>query len=189
MQHYLLWTAIIHRTSFFLLSPYSGYKWAVTHIFFHCPEVNIPLKKHSINLINRSFNHFSVLNSDTFVNLFIIRLRLFNNLHSHKFPFQCSGRYRSITKQFFRKADGVVVMYDLTCEQTFTAVRSWLASVQVIHTFQKLQRYVNIFMHIHSVQLQRCFISLSGWPVQMIKMTYMLFTPPRLPDFSWVIAW
>ncbi|TSK38464.1 EF-hand calcium-binding domain-containing protein 4B [Bagarius yarrelli] len=39
-------------------------------------------------------------------------------------------RYRSITKQFFRKADGVVVMYDITCEQSFTAVRSWLASVQ-----------------------------------------------------------
>ncbi|KAM9480849.1 EF-hand calcium-binding domain-containing protein 4B isoform 2-T2 [Clarias gariepinus] len=39
-------------------------------------------------------------------------------------------RYRSITKQFFRKADGVVVMYDITCEQTFTAVRSWLTSVQ-----------------------------------------------------------
>ncbi|XP_035381454.1 ras and EF-hand domain-containing protein homolog [Electrophorus electricus] len=39
-------------------------------------------------------------------------------------------RYRSITKQFFRKADGVVVMYDITSEQTFTAVRSWMASVQ-----------------------------------------------------------
>ncbi|XP_066541782.1 EF-hand calcium-binding domain-containing protein 4B [Hoplias malabaricus] len=39
-------------------------------------------------------------------------------------------RYRSITKQFFRKADGVVVMYDISNEQTFTAVRSWLTSVQ-----------------------------------------------------------
>ncbi|TRY53884.1 hypothetical protein DNTS_035631 [Danionella cerebrum] len=39
-------------------------------------------------------------------------------------------RYRSITKQFFRKADGVVVVYDITTEQTFTAVRQWLASVQ-----------------------------------------------------------
>ncbi|KTF87058.1 hypothetical protein cypCar_00038091 [Cyprinus carpio] len=38
--------------------------------------------------------------------------------------------YRSITKQFFRKADGVVVVYDITNEQTFTAVRHWLASVQ-----------------------------------------------------------
>ncbi|KAK7160450.1 hypothetical protein R3I93_008180 [Phoxinus phoxinus] len=39
-------------------------------------------------------------------------------------------RYRSITKQFFRKADGVVVVYDITSEQTFTAVRHWLTSVQ-----------------------------------------------------------
>ncbi|XP_065139582.1 EF-hand calcium-binding domain-containing protein 4B [Paramisgurnus dabryanus] len=39
-------------------------------------------------------------------------------------------RYRSITKQFFRKADGVVVVYDITNEQTFTAVRHWLTSVQ-----------------------------------------------------------
>ncbi|KAM4572606.1 EF-hand calcium-binding domain-containing protein 4B [Odontesthes bonariensis] len=39
-------------------------------------------------------------------------------------------RYRSITKQFFRKADGVVVMYDITAEQSFTAVRHWLTSVK-----------------------------------------------------------
>ncbi|XP_064175419.1 EF-hand calcium-binding domain-containing protein 4B isoform X2 [Anguilla rostrata] len=39
-------------------------------------------------------------------------------------------RYRSITKQFFRKVDGVVVMYDITAEQSFTAVRQWLSSVR-----------------------------------------------------------
>ncbi|XP_012688537.2 EF-hand calcium-binding domain-containing protein 4B [Clupea harengus] len=39
-------------------------------------------------------------------------------------------RYRSITKQFFRKADGVVVMYDITAQLTFTSVRQWLTSVQ-----------------------------------------------------------
>ncbi|XP_023262087.1 ras and EF-hand domain-containing protein homolog [Seriola lalandi dorsalis] len=39
-------------------------------------------------------------------------------------------RYRSITKQFFRKADGVIVMYDITAEQSFTAVRQWLTSVK-----------------------------------------------------------
>uniref|UniRef100_A0A672GU40 Ras and EF-hand domain-containing protein homolog n=1 Tax=Salarias fasciatus TaxID=181472 RepID=A0A672GU40_SALFA len=39
-------------------------------------------------------------------------------------------RYRSITKQFFRKADGVAVMYDITDEQSFTAVRQWLSSVK-----------------------------------------------------------
>uniref|UniRef100_A0A668UU45 EF-hand domain-containing protein n=1 Tax=Oreochromis aureus TaxID=47969 RepID=A0A668UU45_OREAU len=41
-----------------------------------------------------------------------------------------SCRYRSITKQFFRKADGVVVMYDITTEESFTAVRQWLTSVK-----------------------------------------------------------
>uniref|UniRef100_A0A7N6FEW7 EF-hand domain-containing protein n=1 Tax=Anabas testudineus TaxID=64144 RepID=A0A7N6FEW7_ANATE len=39
-------------------------------------------------------------------------------------------RYRSITKQFFRKADGVIVMYDITIEQSFTSVRQWLTSVK-----------------------------------------------------------
>ncbi|XP_054941399.1 EF-hand calcium-binding domain-containing protein 4B isoform X2 [Physeter macrocephalus] len=39
-------------------------------------------------------------------------------------------RYRCITRQFFRKADGVVVMYDLTARQSFLAVRPWLSSVE-----------------------------------------------------------
>ncbi|NXO92610.1 RAB44 protein, partial [Certhia brachydactyla] len=39
-------------------------------------------------------------------------------------------RYRSITKQFFRKADGVIVMYDITAKDTFTAVKQWLTSIE-----------------------------------------------------------
>ncbi|XP_062918235.1 EF-hand calcium-binding domain-containing protein 4A isoform X2 [Mobula hypostoma] len=39
-------------------------------------------------------------------------------------------RFRSISKQYFRKADGVVVMYDVTSEASFTAVRNWMADVQ-----------------------------------------------------------
>ncbi|XP_034270568.1 uncharacterized protein LOC117663995 [Pantherophis guttatus] len=39
-------------------------------------------------------------------------------------------RYHSITKQFFRKADGVVLMYDITSEYSFTDVRYWLNCVQ-----------------------------------------------------------
>ncbi|KAG7254705.1 hypothetical protein CRUP_011509 [Coryphaenoides rupestris] len=39
-------------------------------------------------------------------------------------------RYRSITKQFFRRADAVVVMYDITSEASFSGVRQWLTSVQ-----------------------------------------------------------
>ncbi|XP_054433923.1 EF-hand calcium-binding domain-containing protein 4B isoform X2 [Pteronotus mesoamericanus] len=39
-------------------------------------------------------------------------------------------RYRCITQQFFRKADGVIVMYDLTDKQSFLSVRQWLSSVE-----------------------------------------------------------
>uniref|UniRef100_M4A9T4 Calcium release activated channel regulator 2A n=1 Tax=Xiphophorus maculatus TaxID=8083 RepID=M4A9T4_XIPMA len=39
-------------------------------------------------------------------------------------------RFRSMTKQFFRKADGVVLMYDVTVAESFTAVRPWLLNVQ-----------------------------------------------------------
>ncbi|XP_068611338.1 EF-hand calcium-binding domain-containing protein 4B [Brachionichthys hirsutus] len=39
-------------------------------------------------------------------------------------------RYRSITKQFFRKADGVVVIYDVTQQDSFRAVKPWINNVQ-----------------------------------------------------------
>ncbi|ESO95299.1 hypothetical protein LOTGIDRAFT_117008, partial [Lottia gigantea] len=39
-------------------------------------------------------------------------------------------RFRSITKQYFRKADGVVVMYDITSETSFKNVRNWMISVK-----------------------------------------------------------
>lgn len=39
-------------------------------------------------------------------------------------------RFRSITKQYFRKADGILVMYDVTAECSFVAVRNWMSSIQ-----------------------------------------------------------
>lgn len=42
----------------------------------------------------------------------------------------CS-RYRSITEQYYRKADGVLTMYDVTHSASFTAVRGWIDSVKV----------------------------------------------------------
>ncbi|XP_017667710.1 PREDICTED: EF-hand calcium-binding domain-containing protein 4A isoform X4 [Lepidothrix coronata] len=39
-------------------------------------------------------------------------------------------RFRSITKQYFRKADGILVMYDMTAECSFMAVRNWMSSIQ-----------------------------------------------------------
>lgn len=37
-------------------------------------------------------------------------------------------RFRSITKSYFRKADGVVLMYDVTSECTFLNIRQWLGA-------------------------------------------------------------
>ncbi|XP_072017118.1 LOW QUALITY PROTEIN: EF-hand calcium-binding domain-containing protein 4B-like [Amphiura filiformis] len=39
-------------------------------------------------------------------------------------------RFRSITRHYFRKADGVIVMYDVTSEQSFVNVRNWMSSVE-----------------------------------------------------------
>jgi len=38
--------------------------------------------------------------------------------------------FRSITKQYFRRADGVVVMFDLTSESTFLNVKQWMMSIE-----------------------------------------------------------
>ncbi|XP_028286264.1 EF-hand calcium-binding domain-containing protein 4A [Parambassis ranga] len=39
-------------------------------------------------------------------------------------------RYRSITEQYYRKADGVLAMYDVTDSASFTAVRGWVDCVK-----------------------------------------------------------
>ncbi|XP_046889828.1 EF-hand calcium-binding domain-containing protein 4A isoform X2 [Hypomesus transpacificus] len=39
-------------------------------------------------------------------------------------------RFRSITQQYYRRADGILAMYDITHFPSFTAVRGWLDEVQ-----------------------------------------------------------
>ncbi|XP_072166036.1 EF-hand calcium-binding domain-containing protein 4B-like [Diadema setosum] len=39
-------------------------------------------------------------------------------------------RFRSITRHYFRKADGIVVIYDVTSERSFLNVRNWMTSVE-----------------------------------------------------------
>ncbi|XP_035211848.1 ras and EF-hand domain-containing protein-like [Stegodyphus dumicola] len=40
-------------------------------------------------------------------------------------------RFRSITKSYFRKADGVMLLYDCTCEHSFLNVRQWVEDIDV----------------------------------------------------------
>jgi len=39
-------------------------------------------------------------------------------------------RFRSIAKSYFRKVDGVVLLYDVTCENSFMNVRDWIESIE-----------------------------------------------------------
>ncbi|XP_057297532.1 uncharacterized protein LOC130628584 isoform X3 [Hydractinia symbiolongicarpus] len=39
-------------------------------------------------------------------------------------------RFRSIAKSYFRRVDGVVLLYDVTCENSFLDVRDWLESIE-----------------------------------------------------------
>lgn len=39
-------------------------------------------------------------------------------------------RFRSLCRSYFRRADGAVMMYDCTCEQSFLNVRNWMETIQ-----------------------------------------------------------
>ncbi|CAG2108756.1 unnamed protein product [Medioppia subpectinata] len=43
-------------------------------------------------------------------------------------------RYRSITKNYFRKADGIMLLYDVTNEQSFLNVREWISTIEEAKT-------------------------------------------------------
>ena len=40
-------------------------------------------------------------------------------------------RFQSVTKAYYRGAQGVILMYDITQEESFIAVKSWVNSIQV----------------------------------------------------------
>jgi len=40
-------------------------------------------------------------------------------------------RFRSLTKSYFRRADGVILMYDVSNERTFANIRNWIHNVEV----------------------------------------------------------
>lgn len=49
-----------------------------------------------------------------------------------------SSRFRSIARSYFRKAHGVLLLYDVTSEKSFLSVRAWADQVQV--TVKKVTR-------------------------------------------------
>lgn len=41
-------------------------------------------------------------------------------------------RFQSVTKAYYRGAQGVLLMYDISQEESFIAVKSWINSINVI---------------------------------------------------------
>uniref|UniRef100_A0A3Q1EU45 small monomeric GTPase n=1 Tax=Acanthochromis polyacanthus TaxID=80966 RepID=A0A3Q1EU45_9TELE len=60
-----------------------------------------------------------------------VALSKLNMLQNHAAQEQVDRqRFRSITEQYYRKADGILAMYDVTQSASFTAVRGWMDSVK-----------------------------------------------------------
>lgn len=50
-------------------------------------------------------------------------------------------RFRSIAKSYFRRADGVLLLYDVTCEKSFLNVREWVDMIEVMQHSPQLYSY------------------------------------------------
>ena len=55
-------------------------------------------------------------------------------------------RFQSVTRAYYRGAQGVILMYDITQEESFIAVKSWINSIQV-YTVVDLQLVVQKSAH------------------------------------------
>ena len=53
-------------------------------------------------------------------------------------------RFRSMTKTYFRRADGVILLYDVTSERSFMNVRQWIQNIDVSKTFIIVSSYTHL---------------------------------------------
>lgn len=54
-------------------------------------------------------------------------------------------RFRSIAKSYFRRADGVLLLYDVTCEKSFLNVREWVDMIEVRQHTSYLSSQLHLF--------------------------------------------
>lgn len=41
-------------------------------------------------------------------------------------------RFQSVTKAYYRGAQGIILVYDISQEESFIAVKSWISTIQVL---------------------------------------------------------
>lgn len=54
-------------------------------------------------------------------------------------------RFKSIAKSYFRRADGVLLLYDVTCEKSFLNVREWVDTIEVCLALYCLKEQLGVF--------------------------------------------
>lgn len=92
----------------------------------------------------------------------------------------CPGRYHSMTRQLLRKADGVVLMYDVTSWESFAHVRYWLDCLRVSSGLSPLQVAVGVGLGVWS-QGGTCIVPMPPFfpGLQMTPQTCGLCDPLR----------
>jgi Ras-related protein Rab-1A len=55
-------------------------------------------------------------------------------------------RFKSITKNYFKDADGIILLYDITNKITFDHVETWLASIEEVLSDWKTHNYLILLM-------------------------------------------
>lgn len=98
---------------------------------------------------------------------------LVKHLNKHSCVSLCC-RFRSIARSYFRKAHGVLLLYDVTSESSFLNVRAWMDQIQVTEeTLTGAQRVSlpksrNLFHSLFSHRTQQrrksqCVLSETRW--------------------------
>ena len=80
-----------------------------------------------VNVQNDKQTKFKFIHSNDFFYISFIEIspKLFND------NIFVQERFRAVTKSYFRRADGVMLLYDVTNERSFVAVRDWIEAVDV----------------------------------------------------------
>ncbi|XP_069906294.1 ras and EF-hand domain-containing protein isoform X1 [Oryctolagus cuniculus] len=97
-------------------------------------------------------------------------------------------RFRSIAKSYFRRADGVLLLYDVTCEKSFLNVREWIDMIaDAAHEMIPIMLVGNKadLRDSASAEGQQC---VSGYFGEKLAMTYgALFCETSAKDGSNVV--
>lgn len=70
--------------------------------------------------------------------LFTVRNFVVRNFSRKYLSVMVYFRFRSVAKSYFRRADGVLLLYDVTCEKSFLNVREWVDMIEVVYPLWNL---------------------------------------------------